>query len=288
MNKSLSAGLFLIISGMMAFAQTPSVIVQWTFPNGVDSLDKFPDGGLSLNSKNYISAEDTTAYPNTVKRTLTYTNGVSNYAATATHWHNGSNAKLWSIKFKTNGATNLTVSSKQRSGGNTPGPKYWKIQAMVSGGSWIDIPNGNVTVANNWTAGVVTDIALPSSFDNTTKSIFIRWIVVSDSSTNGTIVDSNGLSKIDDVVVKGIIPSSIEDLNNISFAVYPIPNNSGVLYFNTNDQISSVQIFNLNGTCISTSKPIDNKMDINYLSTGVYFLRIEFIDHIQYTRLIVN
>lgn len=276
MKKNLLITTAFCLFGIVLFAQTPITIAQWTFPTGVDTIDKLPDVSISQNAKMAIFAQDTTAWPKTILRTLTYTNGATNLAATATKWQNGKDAKLWSIKLKTNKASNLTLSSKQRSGGATPGPKYWKIQAQISGQSWVDL--ADVTCGNDWTTGAVTDLPLPASFNNLSSSIYIRWIVVSDSSVGGTIVDSLGVSKIDDIIVKGTTSTDIDDdqsVNEVTF--YPNPNNAGILYFdNNNAKINSIKLFNTQGQLLmDVVNTTSNSIDIQNLKSGLYFIRTE-------------
>ena len=278
MKKNLLLTTVLCLFGIVLFAQTPTVIAQWSFATGVDTIDKYPSPCITLNAKSALFAQDTTAWPNTILRPINYTNGITTMAATATHWQDGKDSKQWNIKFKTNYAKNITISSKQRSGGATPGPKYWKVQAQISGQSWVDL--GTVTVANEWTTGVLTDVALPKAFDSISKNVFIRWIMVSDSSTAATIVDSNGVSKIDDIIVKGIYPTV--GINNeqttAKVSYYPNPNNSGILYVENKDvTVNNIIIFNTQGQIqinITNPKGI-NYIDVQNLLPGLYFIRTE-------------
>lgn len=280
MKKQLLFLAVLIWASSSAFAQT-TILAQWTFPSSTDTLF-FPDSCASANATKYLSAEDTTAYPATVTRDITMTNGATTYAATASGWHNGKDAKLWSIKIKTNGCTNITVSSKQRSGGNTPGPKYWKIQARLSSTSFVDVTGGNVICANDWTTGVVTDLPIGSAYDNQTSSLYIRWIMTSDSSSAGTIVDSLGISKIDDVIIKGISATGIEEvLYNSAFNYYPNPNSDKNLFVTSTEIIKEINIYNVQGQKVETLKNIDLNQSLNLqkLNQGMYFVQPIFIDN---------
>lgn len=54
-----------------------------------------------------------------------------------------------------------------------PGPRDFKVQYKIgSGGTWTDVTGSSVTVANNFTSGVLTDIALPAGVP-TTKAVCI-------------------------------------------------------------------------------------------------------------------
>ncbi|MEZ5109768.1 MAG: hypothetical protein R2829_12480 [Bacteroidia bacterium] len=70
----------------------------------------------------------------------------------------------------------LTVSSKQRS--SNTGPRDFKLQYKIgAGGTWTDVSGATVTVANDFTSGVLSNVALPAECDNQ-SSVYLRWIVV--------------------------------------------------------------------------------------------------------------
>jgi hypothetical protein len=254
-------------------------IALWSFPTAVDTLDIYPDAGLSTNATKYISAEDTTAWPNTILRTLTFTDGASSYAGTADHWNDGANAKLWSIKIKATGYTDLKVSSKQYSDATNPGPKDWKIQARIGTDDWIDVPGGVITVANNWTMGVANLLELPSEFDNPgTQSFYIRWIMTSNLDINGNPVDSTGISKIDDVLVSGVTISGVEDiLYSNRLLAYPNPA-THVFNIASDREIESFSIYTLTGVMVYAGSPKSNAATINAadFANGLYLVKVTY------------
>jgi len=268
-----------LLSGSM-YAQSTIILAKWTFPAD-DSLSVLPDTCISQNATKYISAEDTTAYPATITRDIFFTNGVTSFAATAVGWNNGTMAKLWSIKFKSNSASNLTISSSQRSGGNYPGPKNWKIQARISGQPWVDVPGGNITLTTStWVS--VANLPLGSTFDNQTSSMFVRWIVISDTSTAGTIVDSSGISKIDDVVIKGTSITGVQEIfYNSVFNYYPNPTNANILNIESSKGIKVLDIYNFQGQLVHSFNEIGyyKTISIDMLKPGVYFLRPQYNDN---------
>lgn len=82
---------------------------------------------------------------------------------------------------------------------------------------------GNITVANDWTKGVVDSLALPATLDNPgTTSVYLRWVMTSNKSTAADSADvlSTGISKIDDIVVTGTLSgvgiSTVIYENNVS------------------------------------------------------------------------
>jgi hypothetical protein len=263
------------------FINAQIIISQWTFPVG-DTTSNVPDSCITPNVGYSIYAQDTAKWSNTVVREHFFTSGASTSAAGVCGWNNGANKKVWSVKFKTNNATNLAVSSKQSSGFTYPGPKYWKIQAQISGQPWVDITGGNITVNSNWTTGTVTNLPLGSAFDNKTSSLYIRWVMVSDSSTAGTLVDSTGVSKIDDIIIKGNTSTfGVEEvLFDSRFNVYPNPLNSEILNIESTKGIINLNVYNIEGKLVESYKNIgySNKVNFSNLKKGVYFLKPEYFD----------
>ncbi|MBI9067791.1 MAG: T9SS type A sorting domain-containing protein [Salinivirgaceae bacterium] len=276
MKKTLLAA-FSLIMAMQISAQNETII-GWSFPTGVDSVDINANLGLESNSKYYISAEDTTAWPETIMRNITMDNGSGedgDFAAGADGWNDGENAKVWSIKFKAKDYVDLKVSSKQRSGGNKPGPKNWKLQCRLKDGEWVDIPNGTIEVANDWTTGVVEDLALPAEFNNYDNSMFIRWIVTDNLSSDGiNDVAANGTSKIDDVVITGTCITGVkEQIELARVSVYPNPAND---YFNvvSSTQIEKIIVCNSIGSIVKTVLVNTSRTSIaiDDLNEGIYFV----------------
>ncbi len=269
-----------IITGLPVVTNPVNIgdtIAAWTFPTGIDSVDIYANAGLEPNLTKYISAEDTTGWPDTNLRDIYFTNGVEDKAATATGWDNGAEAKLWAIKFKATGYTDLKISSKQRAAGNNPGPKDWKIQVRFSGEDWIDVPNGTITCANDWTTGVAEALPFPAGFENPgTTSMYIRWIMTSNDDINGDAVTSDGISKIDDVVVSGTSITGVEQIVYASdFKVYPNPTSN---YFNieTSRAMESVSLYNMSGQLIKTMSTNGMngqiRMEISTLPKGLYLV----------------
>ncbi|MCK9612669.1 MAG: T9SS type A sorting domain-containing protein [Bacteroidales bacterium] len=255
--------------------ETGDTIVGFNFADTTDT-EFNADFGLSGNLTYNIQAEDT-GYND---RPLTYTNGYSDYAATATGWDGGDSVKFWSIKFKANGYKDMKVWSKQRSDGTNPGPKDWKLQCRLSGGEWEDIPGGNITVANDWTTGVVSELALPATMnDPGTTSIYIRWIMTSNESSSGSDVLPTGISKIDDILVTGTLSglgiSSVIYENNVG--VYPNPC-ADILNINSSEEIAKTEIYNMLGAKVysKAAKSNDLQINVNQFEEGLYLVVLHF------------
>jgi hypothetical protein len=169
-------------------------LVTWNFPNNPDN--DIADGGTPANLAKTITAIGTD--------TPTYnTAGATTNSARATGWDSGSGVKYWQVKFSSAGYSSLKLFSKQRS--SSTGPKDFKIQYKIdAGGSWTDVTSGTVTVADNFTTGVVSGLSLPSATDNK-SSVYLRWIMTSDTAVGGGAVGNTGASNLDDIVIQGAL-----------------------------------------------------------------------------------
>ena len=59
-----------------------------------------------------------------------------------------------------------------------------------------------MTVANNLTTGVLTNVPLPTATANE-NSVFLRWIMTSNTSVSGSTVQGGGTSRLDDILITG-------------------------------------------------------------------------------------
>jgi hypothetical protein len=282
MKKRLPYLLLLIVCiSFVSHAQTDT-IVAWTFSAGIDSLDILPTAGLSINADYAVTAEDTTSFPNTTYRDVYSTNGAGgsgDYAGTAKEWENGANSKLWAVQFNANGYTNLHISSKQRSGGNNPGPRDWKLQCAYSGEDWVDIPGGEIICTNDWEGAAVVDLPLPADFNNPgDENIYVRWIMTSDTSISGELVLSNGVNKIDDIIITGQSSMGIEH-SSIFNAVHMGPNPANnFVDIRSEFSIQSLEIHDLTGAVLvhQTNVNLTRRLiNTSHLPSGIYILQIQ-------------
>jgi len=276
MKKSLL--LIVLVYFAAFFSNAQDIVTGYTFSTGDPATDIYPDEGLEANSGYYISAEDTVAHPNTNKREITFTEGYTGFAATSLGWNDGEMAKLWSIKFKAEGYKDLKVSSRQCSGDEFPGPRDWKIQARISGSDWVDLDGGTITCGTDWITGVASAIELPDQFDNPgSTSLFIRWIMTSSLDVNGNTVDSTGISKIDDVIVTGVLVSGVEEtLFNTWFNLYPNPSVNGMVSINAKESLVAVRIYNINGELVKNILNPSGSIDLTGFAAGTYLAQPAF------------
>ncbi|HPW67145.1 MAG TPA: T9SS type A sorting domain-containing protein, partial [Salinivirgaceae bacterium] len=223
------------------FIQLIETIVEWTFPETGEN--RLASGGIDVNLDRMISRESefTGAYSDA--------DGNGTRAISTTKWENGTNTKYWIIDFATTGYENITLSSKQRS--SNTGPRDFKVQVKLDGTDWIDVASSEIVVANNFTSGVLSDIALPEVCSNQ-GNVYLRWIMTSDTSVNGSIVTSVGSNRIDNIIIKGYVSSEQQFYVtfNVTSGGAPVYNakisiNNEVLY---TDETGQNELLLANGT----------------------------------------
>lgn len=272
--KKILLGFYFVMLAALTFAQQDTVI-GFTFPlnAGEDSLNA--NYGTSTNQGYDIRAEIASTSSVT---DITLSNGqvTGDYAATAEGWDNGANDKFWSIKFKTTNFQNMVLYSKQRAGGTNGGPKFFKVQYKIgNSGTWTDITNGNVTLANDWTTGVINALPLPSNINNASSSVYIRWIMTTNEDVNGGDVTAAGVSKIDDIFILGEPWVGIDEqmaFNNTN--IYPNPCDD-VLNIDAPFEVNSIELFDICGKLV-LHKEISgiSQINVSNLQAGLYYISI--------------
>ncbi len=251
---------------------TPTTIIGFDFTDNTDA-EFNADSGIEANLGYDVRAENGTAG---TTRTLFYSPETSGYSAATDGWDAGADDKFWSVKFKADGFSSMTVSSKQNSDGS--GPKDFKLQWKVSGGTWADLTGGAITVASDWSTGVVNGLALPVELEgNGTSSLYLRWIMSSNVSVSGLDVETMGISKIDDIIIAGIQPSGfVTEIYNSEIMIYPNPCDD---YFTieTTDNVNKVEIYNIQGALIfAVNENFTGSFNVNTseMSSGMYLVKL--------------
>jgi hypothetical protein len=83
-----------------------------------------------------------------------------------------------------------------------------------------------------------------------------------------------------DTIILGS-PVIKQQVKNLSFGLYPNPA-KGIVYikYTPNQTVTSARILNLAGQTVFYSKKTENnKLNIDFLTSGIYLIRIEFSDN---------
>ncbi|NDP21670.1 MAG: T9SS type A sorting domain-containing protein [Paludibacter sp.] len=190
------------VSTIIDFVGSSTTIAGWSFPTS----------GIILTPNNASTKNITKTLTNTAG-TISDVSGATTQAPSISTWQSGSDTKYWQVDINSTGYNELTVSSKQRS--SNTGPMDFKIQYKVGVDAWTDVIGGSITVANDFTTGVIDNLNLPTTCDNQ-NTISIRWIMKTNNSVVGTTVASGGTSRIDDILIIGKPEYRISGYNDLS------------------------------------------------------------------------
>jgi hypothetical protein len=182
---------------------TAENLVGWTFPLSGATLTA--DIVNANNSGKTISVSN---------GTITSSSGASgtDFSASTTSWTTAN--KYWEISVNTTGYKNIKLFSQQIA--SNTGPRDFKIQYKIgAGGSYADVTGGTVLLANNWTSGVVNNLALPEACDNQAL-VYVRWIPTSTTSVAGGTTAAGGTSRIDNVYIKGSLRTNLAGYNPLA------------------------------------------------------------------------
>ena len=228
------------------------MVAGWTFPGNSLAADT----GASINLTQELMTLGGTSNPQ-IK------NGYSSSAAQVTGWDGGAGQKAWVLSCNAQGFWNLTISSRQQSGGNDPGPKFYTLQYSIDGGaSWINLDGGDVTVENDWETSFVDQLSLPEECDDQ-EELMIRWLMASnEASGTGGEVAASGKSKIDEIFIRGELADGYDEISRQMFSVTPGSGN-GFLRIHALDVIESVSIISLQGRVMQLTNINSSTVEVN-------------------------
>lgn len=252
---------FVVTVSINAYAQ--DTIVQWTFP----SESGLADGGvLGSNLDQEIQTAGGTSE-------IQFRNGATTKSAEASGWDNGTNEKKWKVEFETTGYQNIRLFSKVSSGGTYPGPRDFKVQYRLGDSEWTDIENSEFHAANDWTVGVLNGLPVSNTCSDQ-SNVKLRWIMTSDTASDGSIVAPEGKSKIDDIYIVGDLINGDEEIFLKQVVkVYPNPANDFIVV--QSESIVEIGLYDINGQqVIETRSVIHEAIDISELISGIYILKI--------------
>ncbi|KAB1154936.1 YDG domain-containing protein [Flavobacterium luteum] len=234
-------------------------IVGWTFPSSGTILTA--DITSTNNTTNTISLSS---------GSISNATGVSTQAASGSTWTT-SGGKYWEIQFNTRGYNVIKVSSAQNS--TSSGPRDFKIQYKIGlDGTYVDVPSGIITVANNYTTGVLTNLVLPSFCDNQ-SSVYLRWLPNSATGVDGNAFTSGGINRIDNVIISGDKINFATGYNaanvNSSPQLVTGLNSNSIYYYSV--RANSTNSTSVNSNVINLTTKIDQSLaDFRSKANGVF------------------
>ncbi|MBN2173184.1 MAG: T9SS type A sorting domain-containing protein [Bacteroidales bacterium] len=251
---------------LLGYSKSQNVLlVGWTFPVG--SL--LADQGLNLIEENAIITMGGTS-------SIILGTGYTTNAAMATGWDLGMDTKAWAIRVKTLGYHNITVSSRQYSGSQHPGPKKFELQYSINyGGSWSPVVGGEITVDSDWSTSRVNKLPLTEGSADQDE-VWIRWVMMlNTASGTGGAVQEDGESSIDEIFIYGDQINSVEDHFSANIDLYPNPVHEK-LCIKSSRPIGLVEIIDLSGNPVYSVKPknFESKLDVSFLPNGLYIVKI--------------
>ncbi|MCK9203736.1 MAG: T9SS type A sorting domain-containing protein [Bacteroidales bacterium] len=271
--------LFFALALSMTTLMAQDTITGWTFPvnSGPDSLNA--DLGTDQN-KGYDLRFQLIQTPTTDStiNSIVFTEGATTYAAATSGWQDGNAVRFWSVKFKAADYKNFKVSSKQKS--STDGPRDFKLQWRLSSSSYVDVTGGTIALGNDWTTGVINKLEVPITGQGT-SSVYLRWLMNSNTDVSGGTVAQAGVSMIDDILVTAQSTLGVDEVvftNRIS--LYPSPNR-GSFSVQSTQPLSSINVLDASGKSVYTNEQpgLINKINLSGVSKGIYFLRVRFADN---------
>ncbi|MFU8812550.1 MAG: DUF4397 domain-containing protein, partial [Balneolaceae bacterium] len=130
----------------------------------------------------------------------------SGSATNSNGWNDGAGSAAWVISFSTDGLDDIKLSSWHR--GSNTGPRDFQAQYSLNGTDWTDIPGGDLAVVNSTAGAVLDNLQLPAAVENQ-PTVYVRWVMTSETSVNGGTVAGGGTNRLDNVLVtSGELPDA--------------------------------------------------------------------------------
>jgi len=238
-------------------------LVQWTFPGESGEAD----GGVIPG--NLLKVIETAGGTSEIQ----FKNGCTTKAAQATGWDEGAENKSWTVEFETTGYGSIKLSSKITSGGQNPGPRDFKVQYKIGESSWTDIENSDFQTANDWTTGVLFELPVPNECSDQSL-VNIRWIMTTDTAADGSVVNPEGISKIDDIFITGEIINGADEMV-LSQGIKMYPNPADDYFVLESSSAVQIDLYSGNGEKILSKKGVvKERIDISGLKPGTYLLKV--------------
>lgn len=202
-------------------------------------------------------------------------------------WSDAVNEQFIEFTFSTLGFDNLALSSTQR--GSTPNsPKDFQIQYKIgAGGTYTNVPGGTLELDYfHWGSSRIKGLPLPVECNNQPE-VSIRYLQITESTIHPDIAVSDGMIHADDIYVTGTgMATDIANNLDQEISIYPNPV-INTLFFK-GGKVASYQIYSTNGSIINANSSPTNRINVNALAKGVYFIRITSMNGTTVTKQFIK
>ena len=264
-------------------------LVGWTFPEG--SKNSVSNIGNVLNKGGmFIEADSIDEIPFTPSISFSF-NGYLTKSAATINWDHAKDLKCWKFSCDATGYQNLHVYARVSSDSNQPGPREFKIQYRLGccSPTWYDVPGAApFKVSKDWTTGYINGVIIPADADSM-AGFQVRFVCISDTATDGTILKTTSRSLIDEVYVTGNKMTSINEYwvdQNIE--IFPNPA-SDVIYITSQKNISDYRLFDLSGKLLKSERENSTsfKLNCSEIKPGCYFIDLNLKDNYHFRQKLI-
>ena len=122
----------------------------------------------------------------------------------ASGWDNGTGNKYWQVKLSAKGVCELALSSVSSS--SSTGPSAFRVEYSLDGSTFFPVGGSNITLTTvsgqSYGQAALKALPLPAKADNC-DTLYLRWLMDSNTALNGSAVGSGGTSQLNGVVISG-------------------------------------------------------------------------------------
>ena len=136
----------------------------------------------------------------------------------------------------------------------------------------------------------MTELPVPITGQGT-SSIYIRWILTSNTNTAGGTLDNHGVSMIDNILVTAVSTLGVNEIlytNQVTVAPNPT---EGMFRISTRVPAERISIYAMNGTKVYETFATQQTTSLNLdLPSGLYLVKVQLkgSDDVYTTRVIIN
>lgn len=284
MKQIILSILFLIVVSLNTFSQ--DTIVGWTFPVGQNL--PLSDYG-NENNKGYMYFEAVNNYEIPFGSISLLRQGNTTMSASISGWDTAVLKRAWKFSVDATNIKNMKIYARISSDCSNPGPRDFKIQVMngCCDPVWKDIDNNIVKAEVGWNIGFINGVSIPSTSDNM-PGLKVRFLLTSDTATDGNLLTHNGISLVDDIFVTGEKIVGIELQANSPVVLYYQPL-SRSLYFSVDNQSIEICIYDLNGKLISGKSMVTGtgQIDVMNFNPGLYMVTLRSKQHSETRKILI-